>query len=186
LATLTAGTNIAITNTPGGISIAASGVLPVANGGTGSSLAPQFAAYQATAQSISNNTIAVVHYDNVRWDTNSGWNASTYTYTPGVPGYYQVNVSVTMSFASAPASPFQIAAGIYKVVGGTPTLFDYNEISSPAMPGNITPFCASVVQLTNASDGIQGVVLQSSGATYSTYSGGIPQTTISVAFIRGI
>jgi len=69
------------------------GILPVANGGTGLSAGgPAFSAYNSTTQSISSATFTKVTLDTEVFDTNSNFASSRFT--PTVAGYYQVNGNV--------------------------------------------------------------------------------------------
>lgn len=65
-------------------------------GGTG----PAFRAYQATLQSISDNTFTKLTLNTEVFDTNSNYDTSTYRFTPTVAGYYFI--SGTLYFNAAP------------------------------------------------------------------------------------
>jgi len=68
------------------------GVLPIANGGTGVASAPKFSAYRGTSdQAIANNTATKVQYNLEEYDTASCYdNATNFRFTPNVAGYYHV------------------------------------------------------------------------------------------------
>ena len=65
-------------------------------GGGGETPSPvSFQAYCSTdAQVFANGVTAQVGFDVFEWDTNSGFDSATSSYTPNVAGYYQVNASV--------------------------------------------------------------------------------------------
>jgi hypothetical protein len=52
---------------------------------------PAFAAHALVATSIANAVSTLIILDNVEFDTNTCFNASTGRFTPNVPGYYQIN-----------------------------------------------------------------------------------------------
>jgi hypothetical protein len=75
------------------------------NGG----VAPTFAAYQSSAQTLSSSTLTKVQFQTKEylngvsgtlWDTNSNYDTSTYRFTPTVAGYYQVNATVQVGVSS--------------------------------------------------------------------------------------
>ena len=89
----------AIPATAGAISLTSatylSGVLPVANGGTGLSAGgPAFSAYSNTNQTIPNSTWTKMVANLEEFDTNSNFDTSTYRFTPTVAGYYQFTGAV--------------------------------------------------------------------------------------------
>jgi hypothetical protein len=95
----------AIPATAGAISLTSatylSGILPVANGGTGLSAGgPAFSAYLSTAQTLTGGVTTKVTCQTEEFDTNSNYdNATNYRFTPTVAGYYQVNGSVRANSA---------------------------------------------------------------------------------------
>ena len=155
-----------------------SGVLGRTNGGTGVASPPVAFVHQITAQSITTATVTVIQYETVNYDTNSIWVQSNYCFTPNVPGYYQVNVSCTISSTSA---GYQVGCGILQ--NGS-TLVDYNVAASSALGS--TPVCSSIVKCNGSTDYIQGVVAQSSGGSLSTTPSTVADTTFSIAFLRGL
>jgi hypothetical protein len=68
------------------------GILPVANGGTGLSAGgPAFSAYNIAVQTVTTNVATKVSLDTEVFDTNS--NFATGRFTPTVAGYYQITAS---------------------------------------------------------------------------------------------
>lgn len=153
-----------------------SGVLPKANGGTGTATPPVAFYYQASAQTIATATTTVIAYDTSVYDTNSIWNSSTKAFVPNVAGYYQVNMSCTLSGTSA---GYQTGAGISK----NGTLIDYNVAASSAL--GTTPVCSTIVYCNGTTDYVQGNVAHTAGSNLSTASGTTASTTISICYLRG-
>jgi len=153
-----------------------SGVLPKANGGTGTATPPVAFYYQTGAQTIATATTTVISYDTSVYDTNSIWNSSTKAFVPNVAGYYQVNMSCTLSGTSA---GYQTGAGISK----NGTLVDYNVAASSAL--GTTPVCSTIVYCNGTTDYVQGNVAHTAGSNLSTASGTSSSTTMSICFLRG-
>lgn len=153
-----------------------SGVLPKANGGTGTATPPVAFYYQTGAQTIATATTTVISYDTSVYDTNSIWNSSTKAFVPNVAGYYQVNMSCTLSGTSA---GYQTGAGISK----NGTLIDYNVAASSA--SGTTPVCSTIVYCNGTTDYVQGNVAHTAGSNLSTASGTTSSTTISICYLRG-
>jgi len=77
------------------------GILPVANGGTGLSAGgPAFSANANTTQAISQSAWTKVTFGNEVFDTNS--NFASNRFTPTVAGYYQVNATVNFGGGTYP------------------------------------------------------------------------------------
>jgi len=153
-----------------------SGVLPKANGGTGTATPPVAFYYQTSAQTIATATTTVISYDTSVYDTNSIWNSSTKAFVPNVAGYYQVNMSCTLLSTSA---GYQTGAGITK----NGTLIDYNVAASSASA--TTPVCSTIVYCNGTTDYIQGNVAHTAGSNLSTATGTTSSTTISICYLRG-
>ena len=75
----------------------------------GATAAPAFRAYQATLQSISDNTFTKITLNTEVFDTNSNYDTSNYRFTPTVAGYYFI--SGTLYFNAAPQF---LTVAIYK------------------------------------------------------------------------
>ena len=99
--TLTAGSNITITNGAGSITIASSG---------GSSSGPTFSAYASSSQTISLATNTKVTLDTENFDTDNNFASSRFT--PTVAGYYQINAKIRGTSTSSGMSLLLVA--IYK------------------------------------------------------------------------
>jgi hypothetical protein len=90
--TLTAGSNITITNASGSITIASTGATP----------GPAFSAYQSSSQTLSSNTLTKILLQTEEFDTNNNFASSTFT--PTVAGYYQINASIQIAYGTSTAA----------------------------------------------------------------------------------
>ena len=87
--TLTLGTSGDTIAIPSGVTLA--------NSGTATGFAtntPAFAAKMNGTQSVSHNTSTKIEVDTELYDTNSGYDTSTYRFTPGVAGKYLVTWNI--------------------------------------------------------------------------------------------
>lgn len=83
------------------------GVLPIANGGTNSSIIATFSATQNVAQALSASTLTLINFQNEEFDTNSYFNntngtvgsALAYSFNPQTAGYYQLNACISTESA---------------------------------------------------------------------------------------
>jgi len=76
------------------------GVLPVANGGTGVTTIPAFSASLSTNQTVTASTTTKLTFNTEQFDTNSNYdNTTNYRFTPTVAGYYQINVALDLADA---------------------------------------------------------------------------------------
>lgn len=101
-ASLTAGTNIAVTNGAGSITVGITGQIPVANGGTAVAVIPKFSAYLGSAQNVSTSTYTKINFNGENFDTNGNYdNATNYRFTPTVAGKYLVTTFLVMLTAAA-------------------------------------------------------------------------------------
>jgi hypothetical protein len=77
--------------------------LPIASGGTNSSIIATFSATQNVAQALSANTLTLIQFQNEEFDTNSYFNntngtvgsALAYSFNPQTAGYYQLNACIS-------------------------------------------------------------------------------------------
>jgi hypothetical protein len=90
------------------------GILPVANGGTGLSAGgPAFSAYAQGNQSVANNTWTKVTLAYEEFDTANCFDSTTnYRFTPNVAGYYQINGMIGGNATGT--NPTMVMAAIYK------------------------------------------------------------------------
>lgn len=119
---------------------------------------PAFSAYLSATQSISANTFTKVNINAETFDTNNCFNTSTYTFTPNVAGYYQLNGCVN---AGASSSSSRVFSAIYK-----------NGIQ--ILQGNDITF-------SNGASGISGIVYMNGTTDYVELYGYINGT--STAFL---
>jgi hypothetical protein len=69
---------------------------------------PAFSAYLSSNQSISNATWTKIQHNAEEFDLTSEFNTSTYTFTPTVAGYYQINAAITFAYTAAADKAFLI------------------------------------------------------------------------------
>lgn len=62
---------------------------------------PAFSAYANNSQSCNDSSFTKIQINTVEFDTNSNFNTSTYTFTPNVTGYYQINGCVALNPGAA-------------------------------------------------------------------------------------
>lgn len=140
---------------------------------------PAFSASRITSnQSISASTWTKVQFQSEEFDTNNNYDPTTnYRFTPTVAGYYQINLSCNISYASA--APNTMAAAIYK--NGS-----VNKQSTMASAGGSAtgPYGSvlviAVIYLNGSTDYIEGYAWSNSatavvvaGSDYSYMSGAL-------------
>jgi hypothetical protein len=84
-------------------SLALTTPLPIASGGTNSSIIATFSATQNVAQALAASTLTLIKFQNEEFDTNSYFNntnatvgnALAYSFNPQTAGYYQLNACVS-------------------------------------------------------------------------------------------
>jgi hypothetical protein len=152
-----------------GLTTHVSGVLPVANGGTGtSSLGPAFSAYGDAIQNLANNTATKVAYNVSVFDTNSNYSTANARFTPTVAGYYQVNCVASSSIVLTSL----IQLFIYK--NGAVYQNVFTEYNGGAAITGSTDFAfsgSSLVYLNGSSDYIEIYAYASNGGGSSTING---------------
>ena len=174
LAALTAGTNIVITNSTGGISISAPNV---------SIVGPVMQAYPSAASTgISQGAYVLVPFNTASFDTASGLNTSNYRYTPGVAGYYSVQATVALRDTSGILQ----AAIELRLNGTTINQQDFTG-NAPSSVVNVNPSLNTYVKLT-ASDYLEVLVYGLSGGSLAISGGTSPgyPSIFGVAFLRGL
>ena len=57
---------------------------------------PSFRAHQSASSSLTSTTFTLVPINTKDWDTANNFNTSTYTFTPTVAGYYQINATINV------------------------------------------------------------------------------------------
>jgi hypothetical protein len=118
---------------------------------------PAFSAYASSVQSLTNGVFNVMTINTKEFDTASAFNTSTYTFTPTVAGYYEVNGQV--NFASTVALCF---CGILK--NGA----RYKDGNWLNQTGNPASAVSSVVYLNGSTDYINLFAYQASGGALNT------------------
>jgi hypothetical protein len=126
-----------------GLTIDASQNVTLAKGLTvGASAAPAFSAYRSTNQSSPSGSFTRINCDIEEFDTNS--NYSSFTFTPTVAGYYQVQVAVLPA-----GNVSQIAVYIYK---------NGNVAKASNVNINGSALASALVQMNGSTDYLEGYV----------------------------
>jgi hypothetical protein len=135
-----------------------SGVLPVANGGTGTTaLGPAFSAYSSSATSVPDSTFTKVLYATEIFDTNN--NFANSRFTPTVAGYYQINANTRYGSITSNNNAFRIYKnGDGYVQGATCGLVN----------GYIYMMVSAIVYLNGSTDYVEIYAYQASGTTQNT------------------
>lgn len=152
-----------------GLTTHISGVLPVANGGTGDSTGPVFFVGRSTDQAISNAIDTVVLFNSITFDITTAYASASGRFQPAVAGYYQINANLLLSGSGISAG----SGTILKNGGGFArmgTLF----VTFTGLPFALSGSC--VVYLNGSTDYVQisaYITAASSNAVLaaSTFSG---------------
>ena len=144
------------------------GVLPVANGGTGVTTSPAFSAYGNAIQSISNNTATKIAYNTSVFDTNSNYSTANARFTPTVGGYYQVNCVVNVGLVLVT----QLVIDIYKNGATYQTVVaDYNGGSAIVTNTSRILNGSSLVYLNGSTDYIEIYIYASNSGGSTSVNG---------------
>lgn len=108
---------------------------------------------------VSGSPASIIQLDTISWNTGRGYDNISYTYTPTLPGTYQVNVRVALN-ANGVTSAGQMIASIYK--NGSAWENGYSFIPSN-YENNITVQIASQVQMNGSTDYLQFYIAQTNG-----------------------
>ena len=163
--TVTSSGNLTLGGTLSGVSLTTqvSGILPVANGGTGNSVSgPAFSAYGNSIQTIANNTATKVAYNTSVFDTNSNYSTTNARFTPSIAGYYQINAVCNMTLSLVT----QLVLYIYKNGAIYQNVFaDYNGGATIIKSNSTIINGSSIVYLNGSTDYIEIYVYVSTGGT---------------------
>lgn len=125
------------------------GILPTANGGTGSSTVPVFRAYRNGTQTISSTTFTKVALNAENFDTASAFDSTTnYRFQPTQAGYYQFNGAVNIAPSVAPT---RLLSFIYKNGAAYAQGQDFNSI--PGSGGTST--VSTIIYLNGSTDYVE-------------------------------
>lgn len=133
-------------------------------------MGPIFMAYNSANQNLTTGAVVLI-FGTTTVNTNSYYNTSTGVFTPLVPGYYQVNVSVFPELVSGTANA-SMFTGLYKngslvAAGGTTAV-------TPTW-GTISPSAISTLVYLNGTTDYLGI------ASLNTINSGTWRSGISVA-----
>jgi hypothetical protein len=148
----------AIPATAGAISLTSatylSGILPVANGGTGLSAGgPAFSAYQSTILTLANATFTKILFQTENFDTNNNFASSRFT--PTIAGYYQINATVSFSLTVNNSPGFTL---LYK--NGSSVLWGQSLSSTTAYP---TASISTTIYMNGSTDYLEVYGYETSG-----------------------
>lgn len=140
-------------------------VLPLstANGGTGNATGPgtpNFRAYLAASQSVTNGVTTKVLFDTVDWDTGSYWSVTNRNYKPLIAGTYMVSFSAVPSLSSASVQADGILGCVSKNglfgSGGVSQLLTVSPSTVTVGAADITGISGStLVQMNGSTDTIE-------------------------------
>jgi hypothetical protein len=126
------------------------GTLPIANGGTGITIAPIFSATGITTGTL-NTSFNDVIYPTVSFDTTSSYNASTGIYTAPVTGRYVIYGSFSVTASSITAGNY---VGIAIAQNGNRRAINVGRAAVSSGNGTFTNQVTSILQLS-ANDTVQ-------------------------------
>ncbi len=144
--------------------------------GSGSTSGPAFQAYQGSYQTGITNQ--VIRFDNTEFDTDNKFDTTTYRWTPGVAGYYNINAMVW----------FQLVSGsvyVYFILRKSGTGI---RNSSRFSTSSFMPCSLSTVVYLSATDYVDiQAVASATVQTQQTFGSGNNKTTVYFggSFVRG-
>lgn len=138
----------------------ATGLLPEANGGTGISLIPSFAAYNNAATTLTAASWTKVKMDTKEFDHGTYYDAATnYRYTPGKAGTYSISAEVWTNSTNVNATT-QYTLGLYK----NGSVIKYSTLC-PGMTGTGTgQSCTILVVMNGSTDYLEVFFYNGNGA----------------------
>jgi hypothetical protein len=149
---------------------------------------PAIQVYNNVAQSISTTTGTIIQANTKVFDTNGCYNntsssttlngltAPAWSFTPNVPGYYQVNAQTIVANTSTGVNE------TYLYKNGGVLAFG---ASGPTDGGNMLSTVSMVIYCNGTGDYIQFGTYQSSGATKTLLTGNTGFNNMSIAYVRG-
>lgn len=144
-----------------------SGVLPVANGGTGIVSNPMFKVTGADNVALTNNTYTKVTFNSEEFDVGGYYDSTTnYRYTPQVAGKYLIYGRVYITYGSEATENMYIA--IYK--NGTAAQ-QFARSDDNSQYGSIQ--ISSLIEMNGSSDYVEIYTKASSSTNAVYYSGGL-------------
>ena len=160
---------------------AINGTLPVANGGTGTTvLGPAFSAYISTNQAVSQNVETKAAFDTEVFDTASCFNTSTNRFTPNVAGYYQVNLNVFSDYVGS-YSAGGVLCNIYKN-GSRYAIAQMAQGTSGYAYGGYSN--SAIVYMYGTTDYLEGYGRNPNPTGSAVFGGGATVSTFSACLVR--
>jgi hypothetical protein len=160
-------TNAKIANSTIDLTSKVTGVLPVANGGSGFSTRPFFRVKQSSDQTISNASPTTVQFNDKTasgaFDIGGYFNTSNYRYVPLVSGYYWFGSTVTIQSAT----PDYVIIFIRK---NGATIYRNLGVESNAANAHIAAHSSGIIYMNGSTDYIDVQVQHNVGANANTNS----------------
>jgi hypothetical protein len=160
-------TNAKIVNSTIDLTSKVTGVLPVANGGSGFSTRPFFRVKQSSDQTISNASPTTVQFNDKTasgaFDIGGYFNTSNYRYVPLVSGYYWFGSTVTIQSAT----PDYVIIFIRK---NGATIYRNLGVESNAANAHIAAHSSGIIYMNGSTDYIDVQVQHNVGANANTNS----------------
>jgi hypothetical protein len=156
------------------LSTGVTGVLPVANGGTGVTINPVFFADRATSnQIISNSAYVKVQLNQVVFDNNSNFDPTTnYRFTPTVAGKYLITATISFASGTITANTLLVAR---ITQNGTTSAYNFMNANTT---GEQAVSLTTVMSFNGSTDYVELYAFAGAGSstavetTYTAMSGG--------------
>lgn len=140
--------------------------------------APAFRMYRAAQQTLANNTVTLITFDTVDFDTSSCCTTgASARVTPNVAGYYQVNAQVQTPWGSG--SGPRLYGWIYKN-GNQNSFYEAN----PTSASYVSVIFTDIIYCNGTTDYLDLRILQSTGSSLGI-SYGSPYVYMSGCLLRG-
>jgi hypothetical protein len=125
---------------------------------------PAFSVFQTSGQSFPNSTFTKVTWNQVRFDTNSNFDAVTnHRFTPQISGYYQINANLAFAGSTVGASQFVVRKNNSDIAGGS-GIMNNNQVG-----GQIS--LATLIYMNGSTDYLELWAWQNSGGSLALQTG---------------
>lgn len=136
-----------------------SGVLPVANGGTGKSSQPTFSAHRTSNQSITTGSEQKCQFNIVGWDTGSYYdNVTNFRYTPLVAGKYLITLITEIE---------NLADGNlhYNAIYKNGSVYQYGTFNVQGAAGNTVNSLSTLIDFNGTTDYVEAYVFHNNAGS---------------------
>ena len=127
-----------------------SGVLPVANGGTGVIINPYFYT-TGNGQSVSQNSVTTIEFPNERFDNGNYFDTSTHRYTPPL-GIYKLFAQLQINNISSATDRVELKIVHYDNSSSSATTVAEGEMGQGTQTNNTSVGVEAIIQQTDAND----------------------------------